>query len=62
MGWGWNPSDTGEEFDLDASAFMLGANKEQSTNNLCTSPLKYGVIKVAAKLTPDQIDICIIII
>ena len=26
IGLGWDPAQTGEEFDLDASAFMLGAN------------------------------------
>ncbi len=28
VGLGWNPSETGDEFDLDASAFMIGANNK----------------------------------
>lgn len=28
VGLGWRPSESGEDFDLDASAFMLGANKK----------------------------------
>lgn len=27
VGLGWDPAETGDDFDLDASAFMLGANK-----------------------------------
>ena len=28
VGLGWQPSETGEDYDLDASAFMLGENKK----------------------------------
>jgi len=33
LGWDENDSDTGEDFDLDASVFMLGANEKIPTDN-----------------------------
>jgi tellurium resistance protein TerD len=32
VGLGWDPSESGYEFDLDASAFMLGANRKLPEN------------------------------
>ena len=34
VGLGWDPSESsGQDFDLDASAFMLGANKKVPTES-----------------------------
>ena len=33
VGLGWDPAETGEDFDLDASAFMLGANQKIPEDN-----------------------------
>lgn len=33
VGLGWDPNANGEDFDLDASAFMLGSNKKTPSHN-----------------------------
>ena len=42
VGLGWDPNEgTGFDFDLDASAFMLGSNKKIPNDNYFNSSLNF---------------------